>query len=83
MRKYDYDHIAVYARKRYVEGISTIVLLCNAKTDCEKTLIALASLLDLDDEKIRELRPYCSRECQQLMFELRDRLKLMIKQECS
>jgi len=81
MRKYDYDHIAVYARKRYVEGISTIVLLCNAKTDGEKTLIALASLLDLDDDNIRELKPYCSRKCQYLMFELRDRLKFMIEQE--
>lgn len=83
MRKYDYDHIAFYARKRYVEGISTIVLMCNAKTECEKTLIALASLLDLDDDKIRELKPYCSGECQRLMFDLRDRLKLMVERECS
>lgn len=82
MRKYDFDHIAFYARKRYVEGISTIVLLCNAKTDGEKTLIILASLLDLDDDKIRELQPYCSGQCQHLMFDLRDRLRLMIEQEC-
>ena len=83
MRKYDFDHIAFYARKRYVEGISTIVLLCSAKTECEKTLIILASLLDLDDDSIRELRPYCSRNCQRLMFDLRDRLKTMIEQECA
>ncbi len=83
MRKYDYDHIAFYARKRYVEGISTIVLMCNAKTECEKTLIVLASLLDLDDEQIQELKPYCSHECQRLMFDLRDRLKLMVERECS
>jgi len=83
IRKYDFDHIASYARKRYVEGISTIVMMCNAKTECEKTMIALASLLDLDDDKIRELRPYCSRECQHMMFDLRDRLRLMIEQECS
>jgi len=83
MRKYDFDHIAFFARKRYVEGISTIVLMCNAKTESEKTLIVLASLLDLDDDNIRELRPYCSLECQRLMFDLRDRLKLMIEQECS
>lgn len=81
MRKYDFDHIAYYARKRYVEGISTIVLLCNAKTECEKTLIVLASLLDLDDDKIRELKPYCSETCRRKMFDLRDRLRSMLEQE--
>ncbi len=83
IRKYDFDHIAFYARKRYVEGVSTIVLMCNAKTECEKVLIVLASLLDLDDDNIRQLKPYCSAECQRLMFDLRDRLKLVIDQECS
>ena len=81
MRQYDFDHIAFYARKRYVEGISTIVLLCNAKTESEKTLIVLASLLNLDDNEIRELKPYCSPRCQRLLFDLRDRLRLMLEQE--
>jgi hypothetical protein len=66
-----------------VDGVSTIVLMCNAKTESEKTLIILASLLDLDDDNIRQLHPYCSPECQHLMFDLRDRLKLMLAQECS
>ena len=83
LRQYDFEHIAFYARKRYVEGISTIVLMCNAKTESEKTLIVLASLLDLEDENIRELKPFCSRKCQRMMFDLRDRLRLMIEQECS
>lgn len=83
IRQYDFDQIAFYARKRYVEGISTIMLLCSAKTESEKTLIALVSLLDLEDDKIRELKPYCSQQCQRLMFDLRERLKLMIEQECS
>ena len=83
LRQHDFEHIAFYARKRYVEGVSTIVLLCNAKSECEKTLIVLASLLDLDDDRIRELRPYCSDQCQQLMFDLRDRLRSMIQQERS
>ena len=81
LRQFEFEHVAFYARKRYVEGISTIVLLCNAKTECEKTLIALASLLDLDDEWILELQPYCSDKCQRRMFDLRDQLRLMIQQE--
>ena len=81
LRQFDFEHIAFYARKRYVEGISTIVLMCNAKTECEKTLIALASLLDLEDEWILELQPYCSDKCQRRMLDLRDQLRLMIQQE--
>jgi hypothetical protein len=81
IRNYDFDHIAFYARKRYVEGVSTIVLMCNAKTESEKILIVLASLLDMDDENVRQLKPYCSPECQRQMFDLRDRLRLMMKRE--
>jgi hypothetical protein len=80
-RKYDFDHIAYYARKRYVDGVSTIALLCNAKTDDEKVHIVLASLPDFDDEGIRELRHYCCPECQREMFRMRERLKDMIKHE--
>ena len=44
LKQFDFDDIAYYARKRYIEGISTIVLLCDAKTESEKTLIVLASV---------------------------------------
>jgi hypothetical protein len=83
IRQVEFDRIAYYARRRYIEGVSTIVLLCAAESESEKTLIVLASLLDLEDENIRELKPYCSHQCQRLMFDLRDRLKSMIEQECS
>ena len=83
IRQFEFDHIAYYARKRYIEGVSTIVLLCSAESESEKIQIVLASLLDLEDDKIIELKPYCSRQCQRLMFDLRDRLKLMIEQECA
>ena len=81
MKKYDYDSIAYYARKRYVEGVATIVLLCEAKNEDEKTLIVLASLLDVEDQRVRELMPHCSRQCQCLMLQLRNRLRIMIEHE--
>ena len=81
IRQFDFDKIAFYARKRYLEGVSTIVLLCSAKSESEKTLIVLASMLDLEDENIRELKPYCGSECQALMFDLRERLKQMLQHE--
>ena len=56
MGNYNFNHIAFYARKRYVEGISTIVLLANAMNQCEKEEIALVSLLDVEDDEIRDLQ---------------------------
>jgi len=79
LRQCSYEQLAYYARKRYVDGIGTIELLRNARSDEDKSLIALASMLDLDDDRIRELKPYCSRECQSLMFEMRDRLRAMVE----
>jgi hypothetical protein len=78
IRQYRFEDIAFYARKRYVEGIATIELMRNAKSDHERSLVALASLLDLDDARIRELMPYCGRKCQARLFELRDQLRVMI-----
>jgi hypothetical protein len=78
---FDFEQIAYYARKRYVEGISTIALLCNAKSEHEKVLIVLASLPDFDDESIRGLKPYCRDECQCEMLQLRDRLNEMLRSE--
>ena len=82
INRYRYKQIAFYARRRYVDGVNTIVLLCDAKSEGEKALIILASLLDLDDGRVRELIPGCSRKCQCRMLALRDRLRAMIAQEC-
>jgi hypothetical protein len=41
MGNYDFDHIAFFAKKRFVEGCNTIELLGAAKTEREKEEIAL------------------------------------------
>lgn len=81
IEKYDFSHVTFYAIKRHVEGISTITLMCNAKSESEKEQIALVSLLDLDDEIIKELNLCCSYECQCRTMDYRHRLKSMIKHE--
>ena len=81
IKQYDYECIAVYARMRYVEGVSTIMMLCNATTESEKIQISLACLLDLDDDKICDLLPACSRKCLRHLCELRRRLRVMIEHE--
>ncbi len=81
IKQIDYQRVAHYARKRYVDGIATIVLLCAARAEDEKKLIVLASLLDIDDDKFRELMPSCNHKCQRRMFGLRDRLRTMVEAE--
>lgn len=77
VRQFTFDEIAHYAHKRYVDGVATIELMSHAGSDHEKFLVVLATLMDLDDESIRGFKPYCNNECQQQMFELRERLRVM------
>ena len=51
----DFERIAFYARKRFIEGVDTITLMIQARDELEKREVALAALLDLDDDSIREL----------------------------
>jgi hypothetical protein len=63
MGNYNFDHIAYFAKRRFLEGCDTIVLLAEllaaAKTVREKEEIALVSSLELEDDKIRELHVRC------------------------
>ncbi len=81
VRRYDYDSVAYYARKRYLEGIATIVLLREAQTDDERRMVVLASLLDVDDDTLRELMKACGRGCRCQMLEMRTRLRFMLHRE--
>ena len=63
MGNYDFDHIAHFAKKRFIEGCNTIELLAEllaaAKIEREKEEIALVSLLELEGDKIKELQVRC------------------------
>ncbi len=56
---YDFDDIARFARKRFIEGYDTIDLMTNASTYREKEEIALVAMLDLDDETVADLKLDC------------------------
>ena len=78
---YDFEHIVVIAIRRFVEGFSTVALLKQAKTEREKEEIALVSLLDVDDDNIRDLHLCCANSAQCKVIDCRDRLKRMIEDE--
>ena len=74
---YDFDNIAAFARKRFVEGYNTIELMEQATSDREKEEIALVAMLDLDDATVRDLQLFCQhsekckvRNCRSLLKQL-------------
>ncbi|MCW9012950.1 MAG: hypothetical protein OQL06_04135 [Gammaproteobacteria bacterium] len=59
MGDYDFDKIALFAKKRFVEGYNTIELMEQATCDREKEEIALVAMLDLEDETVKDLQLSC------------------------
>ena len=63
MGNYDFDHIAYYAKRRFIDGCNTIAflveLLAFAKTGREKEEIALVCSLELEGDRIKELQVRC------------------------
>lgn len=81
IRNYDFDKIAFFAKKRFVEGCNTVDLMTAAKSEREKEEIAMVSLLDVADENIRDLQLCCKHAGQCKVFDCRDKLKRMIEEE--
>ena len=56
---YNFDNIALYARKRFIEGYNTIDLLQKAKSNRERQEIALVAMMDIDEETVDNLQLSC------------------------
>ena len=78
---YDFEQIASYAKKRFVDGVNTIELMDSAKSELEKEEIALVGLLDIDDDEILELKLSCKYAGKCKTIDCRDRLKKIIDVE--
>jgi len=78
---YDFEHIAFYARKRFVEGYDTVTLLEQAATEQEKEEIALVAMLDIEDSTIQDLELCCrhAEVCEVTIC--REKLKKMIEED--
>ena len=78
---YDFERIAFFARKRFIDGCSTMELMELAKSESEKQEIALVSMLDIGDDRIRDLKLCCSYDSQCKANDCRDMLKRLIEKE--
>jgi len=78
---YDFDHIAHFAKKRFIEGCNTIHLLEQATSQTEREEIALVCMLDVEDELVLDIDLDCryAHECK--VTNCRDKLRRLIEAE--
>jgi len=81
MGNYDFEHIAHFARKRFVEGFDTVALLQQASSQREKEEIALVCMLDVEENVIRDLKLNCHHTDSCEVTDCRDRLREMIERD--
>ena len=78
---YDFDHIAYFARKRFVEGYDTVTLMNLATSEQEKEEIALVAMLDIEDNVIQDLSLECIYAAECKVTTCRQKLKKMIEED--
>jgi hypothetical protein len=78
---YDFEHIARFAKKRFIEGFETMALLAQAQSTREKEEIALVCMLDVKDDVITDLRLDCRHAGKCKATDCRERLKKLIEDD--
>jgi hypothetical protein len=78
---YDFEHIAHFARKRFVEGFDTVSLLSQARSQRENEEIALVCMLDVEENVIRDLQLSCRHADTCGVTDCRDRLRDLIERD--
>lgn len=78
---YDFDHIATFARKRFIDGSSTISLLQQARSKREREEIALVCMLDVEDEIVLDVKLDCRYADDCKITNCRDKLRKLIETE--
>ncbi len=65
MGDYDFDKIAHFAYRRFVEGCDTVTLLQQATSQQEKEEIVLVAMMDVEEDMINSLQLTCryAKEC--------------------
>ena len=79
--KYDFDNIAKFAKKRFVDGDSTISLLEQARSQTEREEIALVCMLDVDDKVVIDVKLDCRYADDCKVSNCRDKLRKLIETE--
>ncbi len=81
MGNYNFNHIAFFAKKRFIDGCNTVELMEAAKTQREKEEVALVCLLHVSNDKIQDLELSCIHASKCKITDCRERLINMITEE--
>lgn len=79
--RYNFKNIVRFAEMRYVEGVKTLDLLQQARSDTELEEVALVCMLDIKDELVLNIELNCryARDCK--VTNCRNRLRKLIEAE--
>lgn len=80
MGQYDFAAVAEFARQRFIEGVDTISLLSKARSEREKEEIILVSLLDIDDDIVKNIQLRCRYADQCDIEDCRKRMRCRLEQ---
>ncbi|MDH5516875.1 MAG: hypothetical protein OEY36_03520 [Gammaproteobacteria bacterium] len=78
---YDFDKIAHYARKRFIEGCNTNELLQGAHSLRQRQEIALVSFMDIENDSVENLQLSCQYTEQCKVTTCRSVIKEIIENE--
>jgi len=77
--KYDFNHIVKFAKKRFIDGCSTISLLKQARTEIEREEIALVCMLDIEDDIVVDLQLKCRYAEKCKVINCRDKIRRLLE----
>ena len=78
---YDFDRIAFYAKRRFVDGCDTVSLLAQACSQREREEICLVALLSIDDAEVSDLKLSCRHVGQCKVLDCREKLKQLVERD--
>tara|TARA_R110002167_G_scaffold17777_11_gene67551 strand:+ start:3067 stop:3423 length:357 start_codon:yes stop_codon:yes gene_type:complete len=76
---FDFERVALMAKKRFIDGIDTVTLMQQAKSEQERQEIVLIALLNLEGEQIKQLQLACPHELTCQVVDCQQRLRLLLK----
>lgn len=79
MGNFNFENIAYYARKRFIEGVNTIELMQQTQSNRRRQEIALVAMMDIDDTTINNLHLSCQYKEQCKVTTCREIIKEIIE----
>ncbi len=78
---YDFERIAFYAKRRFIDGCDTVSLLAQARSEREREEICLIALLSIGDLEVSDLELTCRHADKCKVLDCREKLKQLVERD--